>query len=416
MPRIITSKDFAIETIKINPFYKNKCAGYTTFESLPFTTKSELLHAQQSFPPFGNFLNPMVSIEQIYRTSGTTSKPLLLAFSQHDINYITDIGAECFKFAKMGSVGNQEIVINCLNLSMWAGGFFDAQSMLKTGVQVINFGTGNTNELIKLILDLTISYNVSLHCTPSYLPAIEKRLQSDFNLIPQALKLFHLYLGAEGGIQNNTFRQSLMDKWNAPIYNANYGMSEICSIMASANDDNILKFAEKLFEYYYVELKTLDGALFNILEAHVGDEGELILSSYTKEAQPLLRYSTKEKIRILKKENLNIYFEIIGRTDDMLVIKGINFFPEQLRSIVSQYEELTGLYQLQIYKNQNGVITDINLICELNSSHHTLNNHILREQLIFKIRNELTISLDVNFTYKFDLIGNKLKLVNFIEE
>ena len=141
----------------------------------------------------------------------------------------------------------------------------------------------------------------------------------------------------------------------------------------------------------------------------------MIISSLKKESQPLIRYSTKEKIRIINKKHISIFFEILGRTDDMIVVKGINFFPEQLRSIISEFKELSGQYQLQIHKNNNDEITDVNLICELNNEEHELDNKTIRDKLIYKIRNELTVSMDVNFTYKFDLVGNKLKLINFIK-
>ncbi|RXJ54425.1 phenylacetate--CoA ligase family protein [Candidatus Marinarcus aquaticus] len=415
MGDLILKENFDLESIKLkNDFYSDKYYDIKMFDDLPLTTKDELLKNQVKYPPYGNFRDNDILIEQIYRTSGTTSKPLMLSFSKYDIEYITDIGADCFRYSGMGSIGNKEIVINCLNLSMWAGGFFDAQSMMKTGVQVINFGTGNTNELIKLILDLSLSFKVSLHCTPSYLPIIEKRFYSEFKKYPRDLNLFKLYLGAEGGIQNNEFRNNLIKKWDCGIYNANYGMSEICSIMASANDENMLKFSEKLFESYYVELN-IDNRLINILDANIDEQGELVISSFNKESQPLIRYSTKEKIKIVKKENKSIFFEVIGRSDDMIVVKGINFFPEQLRSVISEFKELSGQYQLQIHKNNNNEITDVNLICELSNEEHKLDNKTLRDKLIYKIRNELTVSVDVNFTYKFEILGNKLKLINIVK-
>ncbi len=70
---------------------------------------------------------------------------------------------------------------------------------------------------------------------------------------------------------------------------------------------------------------------------------------------------------------------------------------------------------MQIHKNNNDEITDVNLICELSNEEHELDNKTIRDKLIYKIRNELTVSMDVNFTYKFDLVGNKLKLINFIK-
>jgi phenylacetate-CoA ligase len=140
----------------------------------------------------------------IFRTSGTTT-PLLVPMTHPELEMITNIGADCFKRSGM-NVFVHEIVINCLNLSMWAGGTLDSMSIGKTGATVINFGTGNTSELIKLIDSLTLSHNnVTIHCTPSYLPVIRKKLELE-DRIPKSLKLRQIYCGAEGGLDDDTFR------------------------------------------------------------------------------------------------------------------------------------------------------------------------------------------------------------------
>lgn len=417
MGDVITVDQFDIDKIRAEiPFYEKKYKGIESFNSLPYTTKHELLESQGYCPPYGDFRNPTKEVEQVYRTSGTTSKPLLLSFTKKDIDYISDIGADCFRFSGMGDNGNDEIVINCLNLSMWAGGFFDSQSMAKTGVQVINFGTGNTNELIKLIKNLDKQNKVSIHCTPSYLPVIDKRLRTEFKMEPSDLGLYSLYLGAEGGIEEKGYRENLINKWQSKVFNANYGMSEVCSIMASADNGNILRLSEKIFEYYYIELLKGNGEIANILDCKDGDEGEIVISSMFKESQPILRYRTKENICLRKRQEMQIFFNISGRTDDMIVVKGINLFPAQFRSILSNYSDLTGLYQLQIHKNKDGNIAHLNLICEIAAKDTSLSDEELRRGIKGRVRDELSISLDVNFVYGFELVGNKLSLVKVIEE
>ncbi|HPI31200.1 MAG TPA: hypothetical protein PLS26_11805 [Bacteroidales bacterium] len=399
---------------KLTPFYSRKLNGAGDFNHAPLTSKHELLSSQKKQPPFGNFTNKKVAINQIYRTSGTSSNPLLLTFSKKDIDFITDIGNECLRYAGMGKLGNNEIVINCLNLSMWVGGVLDSQSISKTGVQVINFGAGNTSELIRLIKELGLSKRnkISLHCTPSYLPHIASRLETEYGMLPQDLNVYSFYLGGESGIQNNYFRKTLIEKWSSKIINANYGLSEICSALASANDENILRFAPLFTQKYYIELRDSKGGIKHFESLKEGDEGEMIVTTPIKESQPLFRYNTREILRIVKKDHKNLFFEILGRTDDMLIYKGINVFPEQFRSIISKFNELTGLYQLQVCK-QNDIIEKITLICEKQKG-EKINEMELKNKLSVKIKSELSILPAIVFTKKITIAGNKIRLIEFV--
>jgi phenylacetate-CoA ligase len=395
-------------------FYNKKLSGVSSFSDASATTKAELLESQMQYPPFGDFTNDSKPVFQIYRTSGTTTHPLWLTFTKNDIELITDIGRDCLFFAGMGRSGNNEIVINCLNLSMWSGGFLDSQSIMKTGVQTINFGAGNTLGLINLIKSLIQDkkYKVSLHCTPSYLAIIEKRLSADFGITPGELNINTFYLGGESGIENNTFRENLKSIWHAEIINANYGLSEVCSAMASANDENILRFAPSFLEKYIIELKLENDNIIGSESISEGDEGELLITSLEKESQPLFRYNTKEIIRIVRSRGNELFFGLTGRSDDMIVYKGINIFPEQFRDIVSRFRELTGRYQLQI-KKEGSMISEIKLVCE-KSKAPVPDEPLFKNKLGAVILSELSIHPAIVLVDKLDLSGNKLKLLEFI--
>jgi len=411
----VFNKNKILEKYKgLTPFYRKKLHDVTSFAQAPLTSKPELLASQESHPPFGDFTDSKVAISQIYRTSGTSSNPLLLTFSKKDIDFITDIGRQCLMYAGMGSSGNKEIVINCLNLSMWVGGVLDSQSISKTGVQVINFGAGNTSELIRLIKDLSTSKKnkISLHCTPSYLPHIESRLKTEYDLSPKDLNVHSFYLGGESGIQNMDYRRTLIEKWQSNIINANYGLSEICSALASANDENILRFAPLFLQKYYIELQTTQDGIKPFENISEGHEGELIVSTPEKESQPLFRYNTKEIIRIIKKDKKELFFEILGRTDDMLIYKGINVFPEQFRKIINNFNELSGLYKIQV-KKENDIIEKIILVCEINKS-SKFNELELKNKLAIKIKSELSILPSIVFTKKINIEGNKIRLIELV--
>jgi phenylacetate-CoA ligase len=392
-------------------FYNLKLNEIKSFRELPLTTKTELIASQKKYPPLGNFTDFSKPIYQTYRTSGTSANPLLLSFTKKDIELITDIGRDCFTYCGMGQYGNNEVVINCLNLSMWAGGFFDSQSITKTGVQVLYFGTGNTAELIKLIFLYSKKFKVSIHCTPSYLPVIEKKLSDEFGKKPASLKLNAFYLGGESGVQNNEYRLSLIKKWNCKVYNANYGMSEVCSIMASASDDNILKFSPVFLKNYYAELIDKDKNIIPFEKIKSGDSGDLIITSLKKESQPLLRYHTKEKIKILKIDKSDIFFEVLGRSDDMIVYKGINIFPEEFRTVLSNKKILTGRFKLLI-KQKNNLVEDIKIICEVGKIKPTEKQELI-SQIQNEIKSKLHIRIAVELSGQLEIVGNKLKLIEY---
>ena len=394
-------------------FYSKKLKNCRSFSDAPFTTKEELVRSQNDYPPYGGFMDSGKKIFQIYRTSGTSANPLLLSFTKKDVDIITEIGAECFMHSGMGDWGNDEVVINCLNLSMWAGGFFDGQAMMKTGAQVVNFGTGNTIELLKLILSFNKKYKVSLHCTPSYLPIIEQKLKDEFNKTLSALKIHALYLGAEGGVQNNSFRNNLIKKWKCRVYNANYGMSEVCSIMASAADDNVLKYSPLFLKKYFAELHFPDGRIIPLIDCASGDIGDVVVTSLFKESQPLVRYHTKERIKIISAERNNIYFEVIGRSDNMIVYKGINIFPEQFRSLVSKFPELTGLYQLKVVR-KDYLVKNICIECEIKRG-ISFNENVIKQKLLLLIKGQFSVRPEIRFVEEIKREGNKLRILEFVD-
>jgi phenylacetate-CoA ligase len=397
---------------KTSEFYSLKLKGINTFKDVPFTSKKDLITSQKKHPPLGNFTDFSKTIYQTYRTSGTSANPLLLCFTKKDIEQITDIGRDCYAHSGMGNIGNEEVVINCLNLSMWAGGFFDSQSITKTGVQVLYFGTGNTSELVKLIMLYNKKFKVSVHCTPSYLPVIEKKLMDEFGKTPRSLKLHAFYLGGEGGVQNNLYRESLIKKWNCKVFNANYGMSEVCSIMASASDDNILRFSPLFIKQYYLELLDISGVFIPFSELRPDHTGDLIVTSLKKECQPLLRYHTKEKIKIHKINKSEIFFEVLGRSDDMIVYKGINIFPEEFRGIVSKNKKLTGRYKLLI-QQKNNLVENIRLVCEINVEMAGIESEIIKT-IQTDIKNQLHLKIPVELSDNFNITGNKLKMIEYI--
>jgi len=335
-------------------FYRNKSKYISTesknfnLSAFPFTTKSELLQDQLINPPYGsNLCVDLKSVQRIHKTSGTTNNPLILALTLNDIKNTVKVGSKCFNLA---GLKKEDIVVHCLNYNMWAGGYTDHHSLEASGAAVIPFGVGNTNKLIETIL---LIKPTAIHCTPSYIKKIELILKNDFKLSPHDLKLKLGLFGGESGLQNPIFRKRIEDDWGIKAMNANYGLSDVLSMFGA---ECYLQKGLHFMGTGVIFPELLDLQTNEKIDIETGAIGELVLTNLLKEAQPLIRYKTNDIIKILSTSicecgEKGFRFNVLGRSDDMLVIKGLNVFMTSIDSIINKYLSfLTGIYQLLVSK------------------------------------------------------------------
>lgn len=385
--------------LRKSKFYQRKFGNITAreavekFKELPFTFKSEILQDQSAFPPYGS--NLCVEPEQlcrIHKTSGTTNKPVIIALTKNDVDTILGVGKKCFEAS---GLKKSDTVVHCLNYNMWAGGLTDHLSLEATGATVIPFGVGHSENLLRTIMDLKVS---AIHCTPSYLSKLEDVLDKEFNMKPAELKLRLGLLGAESGLQNQNFRKRIESTWGFKAMNANYGMSEVLSMVASeCTLQTGLHF--RAAEVIYVEIIDGDGKSIPIEE---GATGELVFTNMKKEAQPLIRYRTGDVIRVIREKcecgYAGMLFEIIGRSDDMIVVKGLNVFVSAIEKILQKHlEEITTEYRILV--NETDPIEDIMIQVE-SISHNPENNDAIRKTLISELKNKINIKCEIQILPK----------------
>jgi phenylacetate-CoA ligase len=320
------------------------------FSELPFTDKREIVEDQTTYPPYGsNLCAALTQLSRIHKTSGTTGKAIIIALTATDVKNVVKAGSSCFSASGLTA---KDTVVHCLNYCMWAGGYTDHQSLEATGATVIPFGVGNSEELINMILTLKPN---AIHCTPSYLSRLEQILKEKFNKEPKYLGLTLGLFGGEGGLQNKNIRTSLEAKWGFLAMNANYGVSEVLSTYGAEciERDGLHFFGDDIV---FPEL--IDTVTEKSVPIVTGQVGELVLSTLHKDAQPLLRYRTHDLIRIISNEpckcgRISFRFEIIGRSDDMLVIKGLNVFPKSIENVINSHlDVLNGEYQIIVSKEE----------------------------------------------------------------
>ena len=309
------------------------------FQDIPLISKSDLLEDQRLHPPFGSILAVDPSkIRRIHRTSGTIAKPLIIALTDRDIADTYSVSRRAFQAA---GVGNQDRIVHCLNFNMWSGGVTDYIPLEQLGATCVPFGVGNTITLIEMIQTLGIN---AIQSTPSYLFVLRDRCRNELGLDPKKLGLKRGYFGGEGLLQVPGVRDEIEETFGIHAIDANYGMSEVLSIVGGEGEarDGLLHHGHGVV---FTEL--VDSSSGDSVPIEKGARGELVFSSLRREGQPLFRYRTNDIAEILDAYTaedglLRMRFSIVGRSDDMLVIKGINFFPQSLLSIFPQFEREVG--------------------------------------------------------------------------
>ncbi len=311
---------------------------------LPFTEKRELIQDQAQSPPLGtNLCVERQSLARIHRTSGTSGRPLFLALTAADVRATTECGARCFWASGLRP---GDVVVHCLNYCLWIGGYTDHQSLEHAGAGVVPFGSGNSSALVEAILYLKPT---AIHCTPSYLSRLEGLVRDTFRRDPADLGLKLALLGGEGGLENPEFRRNLEATWGFRAMNANYGVSDALSMFgAECEAREGLHFMGQ--GNLLVEL--LDSDTNALVPIRTGNQGEFVVTNLDKESQPLLRFRTHDVVKILGDGGCScgrssFRFQVLGRSDDLIKVKGVNVFPGSVEAVLSEMLDLTtGRFQI----------------------------------------------------------------------
>ena len=370
----------------------------TILNLMDMTNKHDLLKLQEQLPPFGLDAKYTRYIRRIHRTSGTTAKPLIVALNDADIDAITAVGARCFRNA--GVIDGMRVV-HCLNYAGWIGGYTDHASLERAGACVLPWGVGNTEQLIQMILNLGIE---AISCTPSYLGVLKKVLKEKFGMNPKQLGLKLGLFGGEAGLQNPVFRQKIEEEWGIDAIDANYGMADVMSIFASEN--RIKKDGLTFWGTDYLQAQLLiDGELVPIKQRL---QGELVLSTtYKGGLIERKNYRTGDIIEVLE-EGENFRFQILGRADEMLVVRGINVYPSTILEIATRAMNEFGLdFCWQMLVSKENPITDIVL-----SIQGLDEDSELEKYLYEAVRSTTGISIKVEFAHNVEMSANmKLKSI-----
>src|SRR6056297_137786 len=308
-------------------------------QHLPFTNKEDL----RLNYPYGMFAVPMSDVVRIHSSSGTTGKPTVVGYTQQDISTWTELVA---RFMTAAGVTREDIVHIAFGYGLFTGAFGLHYGSEAIGASVIPISGGNTDKQIMIMQDYRSS---ALVCTPSYGLTIADRLEKK-GIDPASLALRVGLFGAEPWSEQ--MRGELEQRLGI-VATDNYGLSEIMG--PGVAGECLYKCGMHLAEdHFYAEI--IDPDTGDVLPE--GSVGELVLTSLTKQAFPMIRYRTRDITRIDTQpcdcgRTLARMEKTRGRSDDMLIIKGVNVFPTQIEEVLFQIEGSEPHYQLIVDRVNN---------------------------------------------------------------
>ena len=309
--------------------HPDDCRSLADLAKFPFTTKQDL----RAGYPFGMFAVPREQVARIHASSGTTGKPTVVGYTLKDIDTWATVVARSIRAA---GARRGDMVHVSYGYGLFTGGLGAHYGAEKLGLTVVPFGGGQTERQIQLIQDFRPDI---IMVTPSYMLAVADEVER-LGLDPRALSLRLGIFGAEPW--TNEMRQALEARLAIDAVDI-YGLSEVMG-PGVASECVETKDGPTIWEdHFYPEI--IDPDTGEVLPD--GAPGELVFTSLTKEALPIIRYRTRDLTRLLPgtARTMRRIEKITGRSDDMMIIRGVNVFPTQIEELILKRAELSPHYQ-----------------------------------------------------------------------
>jgi len=374
------------------PFYRRKFkemgVDFENLQSLddmrrlPFTTKQDL----RDNYPYGLFAVPLREVVRVHSSSGTTGMATVVGYSKNDISNWSDLVARVLCGA---GVTKEDVIQIAFGYGLFTGGFGLHYGAEKLGASVIPISAGNTKRQIQIMQDFKTT---ALVCTPSYaLKMVD--VMMDLGINPNGLSLKVGLFGAEPW--SEAMRQEINRKLGIRATD-NYGLSEIMGpgVAGECDQCNGLHISEDHFLYEILNPETLE-------PVKPGETGELVITTLTKEAFPVIRYRTRDLTRLLPEpcpcgRTFDRLHRIMGRSDDMLIIKGVNVFPTQIETVLFEIEGTEPHYRIIVEReNHEDQITVLVEVVESIFFDAMKNQRALINTIRKRLSSELGISVNV---------------------
>jgi len=407
-------KETLLRVYHLVPFYKKKfdeqgilpgdIKSLEDIAKLPFTKKHDL----RDNYPFGMFSVDMDQIVRIHSSSGTTGKPTVVGYTEHDMDIWAEVMGRAFT---MGGVTCQDIMQNSHGYGLFTGGlgFHNAAERMK--ITVIPSSTGFTSRQLLLLKDFGATV---LTATPSFALHMAEVAQAEGYDIQKDFKLRVGFFGAEPTSEG--LKNEIAHIWGID-YHEIYGLSEIIGpgVACNCKHSNLLHIHE---DHFYPEI--INPETGEVLPE--GTRGELVITTLTKQGLPIIRYRTGDITSLTRipcrcGRTIGRIESIVGRSDDMLLINGVNVFPSQIEHVLSKQEGITLNYQ--IIANKKGYLDKLEIDVELDE--HLISDDVsylgnLKKELQHSLLNNLHINVDVKLVAPKSLQRSEGKATRVVDK
>ena len=374
------------------PFYRNKMQAMDLapedinsiddIVKLPFTTKQDL----RDNYPYGIQAAPASEIVRVHASSGTTGNPTIVGYTRKDLAVWSEVMTRCL--TAYGITRDDTFSVS-YGYGLFTGGLGAHYGVENLGATVIPTSTGNTEKHIRLIRDLKIT---GIACTPSYALYLAETLDK-MGLTKNDISLRVGAFGAEPWTEN--MRHEIEERLGLKGYNL-YGLSEIMGpgVSYECCAQNGSHISE---DHFYPEIINPD----TLEQLPYGEQGELVFTTLTKEGMPLLRYRTKDLCSLIEGKcdcgRTSVRMgRIVGRSDDMMIIRGINVFPSQVESVILEMLEFEPQYMLVVDRVNNLDTLQVQVEVRRNFFSDDIGRMLaMKKALADKLKSVLSIGVDV---------------------
>ena len=395
------------------PYYRKKMEekgvtpddikGLDDLHKLPFVTKDDLREAY----PYGLMAKPLSDCVRIHSTSGTTGRRVVAFYTQHDV----DLWEDCCARAIMAAGGTKDDVVHVsYGYGLFTGGAGLHGGSHKVGSLTLPMSSGNTDRQIQFMVDLE---STILCCTPSYAAYLAETIQE--RGLRDQIKLKAGIFGAEAWSEE--MRQDIQNKLGIKAYDI-YGLTELSGpgVSYECSEQAGMHICE---DHFIAEI--IDPDTGEVLPD--GTKGELVFTAITKEAFPLLRYRTKD-ICVLNRTKCSCgrthvrMAKPMGRSDDMLIIRGVNVFPSQIEEVLLKFSggDITPNYQIIVGRENNTDTLDINVeMSEAMFSDDIRSVERVEKNIVAQLRSMLGIGAKVHLLNPKTIARSEGKAVRIID-
>ena len=374
------------------PFYRNKMQAMNVspedivtiddIVKLPFTTKQDL----RDNYPYGLQAAPASEIVRVHASSGTTGNPTIVGYTRKDLAVWSEVMTRCLTAY---GLHRDDTVSVSYGYGLFTGGLGAHYGVENLGATVIPTSTGSTEKHIRLLKDLKIS---GICCTPSYALYLAETLEK-LGVSKDEINLRIGVFGAEPWTEN--MRKEIESRLGLKGYNI-YGLSEIMGpgVSYECQEQNGSHISEDHFFPEIINPETLD-------QLPYGEQGELVFTTLTKEGMPLLRYRTKDLCTLMEGQcacgrTLVRMSRIVGRSDDMLIVRGINVFPSQVESVILEMQEFEPQYMLIVDRVKNLDTLQVQVEVRKDYFSDDIGSMLaLKKKLADKLKSVISIAADV---------------------